>query len=307
MESRQSQTGSSMTSFSLVDRPPAKISPDLATARGRASDRLQLQFSADADGRTFLSRQYVAYPFHICRALYSDASSPELATVTIQSCSGGLYEEDRLDMEVEARAGAAAHLTTQAATVVHSMPSGSAVQSTRIRAEPRSYLEYLPDPLILFPQSSLVSTINLRVSAGAVVLVSDSFLMHDPIGAGRAFATYMSEIQIEDETGRLLAIDRMAIDGATYSSRYPGVMNDFGAQGTMIAAGTCAIPECIAGLDRIGADRGVAIGVSRLPNSAGIIVRILASDGAALRREMHYVWSAFRRALKGGEPAPQRK
>lgn len=289
-----------MTSFSLGDRLPE-------SAHGGASDRLVLQFSPDADGRTYISRQYVAYPFHVCRALYSDSACPELATVTIQSCSGGLYEGDRLEIEVEAKAGAAAHVTTQAATVVHSMPTGSAEQCTRIRAQSQSYVEYLPDPQILFPQSRLSSTIHIGVSSEAVVLVCDSFLMHDPKGAGRAFTGYMSEIQIEDDAGRRLAIDRMALDGATYEAHYPGVMSNFGAQGTMIAAGVGALPDTILAPDQLGHDSNFSIGFSRLPRSAGIVVRILAADGAILRREMHSVWSALRRSLKGSNAPPQRK
>ena len=294
-----------MTSYSLNDGPPAQVLPVIGSAPGRARDQLMLQFSPDADGRTYISRQYVAYPFHVCRALYNDSAFPDLTTLTIQSCSGGLYEEDRLDITVEAKPRAAAHVTTQASTVVHSMPTGMATQCARIRAEAQSYLEYLPDPQILFPQSRLRSTVQIGISAGAIVLVSDSLMMHDPTGAGRAFTSYMSEIQIEDDSGRRLAIDRMTCDGATYRSRYPGVMGAFGAQGTIIAASIGALPNTfIADLSQLIQNReNSAIGVSQLPKSSGILVRILASDGATLRREMRNAWSAFRFLLKGSRPS----
>ena len=57
---------------------------------------------------------------------------PGLATLYVQSCSGGIYEDDRLDLTLATAQGAEAHVSTQAATVVHSMPSGSASQRVRI-------------------------------------------------------------------------------------------------------------------------------------------------------------------------------
>jgi urease accessory protein len=297
-----------MTSFSPSD--PAVGQPLIERkAQSRAKRQLELQFASDANGRTYIERQFAAYPFHVCRALYHDTACEGLATLYIQSCSGGLYEDDRLDITFEAKTAAAAHITTQASTVVHSMLAGSAAQHTSIRAGRQSYLEYLPDPQILFPHSRLNSTIHVALAGDAVVLVSDSFLTHDPTGAECAFTSYLSEIEIEDDAGRRLAIDRMQLDGSVLQPRYPGIMGTFVAQGTLIAAGIGSIPKTIlADLAHLSRDNRVAaIGLSELPKSSGIIVRIIASDGATLRREMQGAWSAIRHLLKGCRSPHERK
>ena len=90
----------------------------------------------------------------------------------------------------------------KAATVVHTMPSGRASLSVRIDCESGSYLEYLPDPQILFPRSRCRSKIAVRLGGDAVALVSDAFLSHDPDGQGEMFSAYASEIVIENATGR---------------------------------------------------------------------------------------------------------
>ena len=154
----------------------------MGAARSLVSSRLDLGFAVDADGRSYLRRQYASYPFHVCRVHYHDKDHPGLATLYVQSCSGGIYEDDRLDVTLAAAQGAEAYVSTQAATVVHSMPSGSASQRVRIECEGGSYLEYLPDPQILFPGSRCRSEIAVRLSGDAVALVSDSFLTHDPAG-----------------------------------------------------------------------------------------------------------------------------
>jgi urease accessory protein len=267
-----------------------------------------VEFAA-AGGRTYIAGQYASYPFHVCRALYQDPEAPGLATLYIQSCSGGLYQDDLLDISVRADAGAEAHVTTQASTIVHSMPAGRAVQDVRIEARDGSYLEYLPDPQILFPDSRFSSRIAAAVSPGATVLLGDAFLMHDPSGGRGMFSTYASEIAIDDDAGTRLALDRLRIDASTIDVRRAGILGGFGAQGTLIVAmpGRDVAPV-LAGLCALGpGGSGAAMGVSVLPKSAGLMARVLARDGVTLKRAMQACWNAGRNALKGSVALPRRK
>jgi urease accessory protein len=282
-----------------------------ATEAGRklVAGRLDLAFAANSGGRTYLARQYANYPFHVCRTLYQDAERPLLATLYLQSCSGGLYEDDRLDMRLEIAEGAEAHVSTQSPTIVHTMPSGNASLDARIVAAPRSYLEYLPDPQILFPASRCASKIEIVLGGDAVVLVSDSFLGHDPDGRDAPFSDYSSEIVIVNEAGQVLAVDRLRVEGGGFGESCPGISGRHAAQGTLIVAG-CALsaPALAEGLRAIrpGSEKAV-IGVSELPKSAGHIVRVLAADGAALKHAMASAWSAARTVLKGAPPVERRK
>ncbi|MGB3022584.1 MAG: urease accessory protein UreD, partial [Methyloceanibacter sp.] len=133
-----------------------------AVGRRLVSGRLELEFAAAPDGRTYLRRQFASYPFHVCRVQFQDRDIPDLATLYVQSCSGGVYEDDRLKLALAAGENAKAHVSTQAATVVHSMPTGRAEQIVRLDCAHGSYLEYLPDPQILFPGSSCRSAISVR-------------------------------------------------------------------------------------------------------------------------------------------------
>lgn len=301
-----------MTSFSLLERAelvgPAAASVS-ATGRRLTRGRLELEFIADPDARTYLGRQYASHPFHVCRVQFHDSDLPGLATLYLQSCSGGLYEDDNLDVRIVACAHSEAHVSTQASTVVHTMPSGCAQQHLRIEAQSRSYLEYLPDPQILFPSSRCSSTMNVCVGDGATALVSDSFLQHDPDGANRAFSAYFSEIKIEDDAGKTLAIDRLKLDGRTLKSQCPGITGSFVAQGTLVVARVDSLPlSMLTELRKIRFGyREAAVGVSILPKAAGLIIRVLAVDGEMLKRIMHAYWCAARLALKGTLPAARRK
>ena len=287
----------------------AEAKTSAGSGRKLVAGRLELAFAADVGRRTYLLRQYASYPFHVCRVLYQDAHPPGLATLYLQSCSGGVYEDDRLDVRLEAAEGTEAHVCTQAATIVHTMPSGSASLEARIDCARGSYLEYLPDPQILFPRSRCSSRIAVRLSGDAIALVSDSFLAHDPGGKREMFSHYASEIVIENPCGRVLAIDRLRVDGSDFRDARPGISGSYAAQGTMIVAGLAlASPAVAESLRGVRPERNEAmIGVSELPKSAGLLVRVLAADGAALKRAMSSAWCAARTVLKGAPPVERRK
>ena len=106
-----------------------------------------------------------------------------------------------------------------------------------------------------------------------------------------------------------LAIDRLKVDGQAFRELCPGISGRFAAQGTLIVAGLDFSASDVAGaLHKIRLDHDVAvIGSSPLPNSAGLLVRVLAADGAALKLALHQAWCAARVILKGSMPVERRK
>src|ERR1700754_2555099 len=130
-----------------------------------------LVFSCDPAGRTYVSRQHMPYPFHICRPLYIEQDPPGMATLYVQSCSAGLQQHDDLRTSIAVEADAQVHYTTATPTIVHSMEEGQAKQEIRIEAHPGSIAEYLPEPLILFPWSRLRSTLYVSAPEGSSVLI----------------------------------------------------------------------------------------------------------------------------------------
>lgn len=268
---------------------------------------LDLRFASDANGRSYVKRQFTTYPFHVCRALYQDPEQPGLATLYIQSCSGGVYEADDLEMRFVVEDGARVHISTQAATVVHSMLSFPASQRVSVECGEGSYVEYLPDPQVLFPHSRFKSEIAINLGAKGVVVVSDAFLCHDPNGDGETFGEYLNAIAIKGTDGESLAIDRLKVRGESFARDRPGTFGSFKAQATMIVAATdLSAHEIVSSLKNVSSE-GATVGVSQLPQNCGFIVRVLATDGCALERSMRGAWSAVRFVLLGALPQRRRK
>lgn len=286
---------------------------DLPALRPQSTDSAQvdLRFAAEPSGRTWLETQRAAYPFHVGRCLRIAGDPEGMATVYVQSCSGGIFEHDDLRWRISAATGARAHVSTSASTIVHTMDDGEARQEVRVDAAAGAYLEYLPDPLILFPGTRLSSRVHIRLDDDATVLAWDSVLTHDPQNTGprRPFNQLRSEWTVESLDGRLLACDRYVVTGALLARELPGVNGSARCHGSFVVLRRGIATESLidAIREKLQAAEAVYAGASTLPNDCGAVVRVLGMDAAALRTAMQGAWDAARTLLLGVPRSARRK
>ncbi len=287
---------------------PLDVNPSALAPRHPLEVQAELVFVRDAGGATFLSRQLVGYPFHVGKSLKMPGDPAGMPTVYLQSCSGGIFEGDDLRLRIAAGEDAMAHVATAAATVVHSMEALPARQEVEIHARSGSFLEYLPDPMILFPRAKLASSVRLRVHEGARVILGDTVLLHDPKGGDSHFDWLESDTRIEGTSGNLLARDRLRIEGAQFARALAGVSGNWKVQGTLfVVAPAGPSKELVDAMREATGLPGVYAGTALLPNQSGAWTRILAIDAAALKAAMFAAWSAARTILTGAAPMPRRK
>ncbi|KQO57655.1 urease accessory protein UreD [Methylobacterium sp. Leaf86] len=257
-------------------------------------------------GTTVLSRQVVPYPFHITRPFRMYPDHPDIATLYLQSASGGLYRADRLGLDITARPGSRALVTTQSATVVHDTGAFAARQDTRLAIASDASLALHPDPMILFPDSALDLDTRIVVGPDARVIVSEGFASHDPTGMGRPFSRIALSLRVETEDGRILVNERSTLDGATLASP-ASPMGAYAAYGSMVILGSVDCRPDIGVLQVAAEGIGCLCGASPLPNAAGLAVRVLARNGGALSTGMDAVFAVAFAALFGVAPARRRK
>lgn len=283
----------------------ATIAP-LAPPRPRRDVAAHLQFRR-AGETTILAGQRTPHPFHITRPFHLGQGDPAgMATLYLQSSSGGLYGDDALSLEIAVQAGAAAHVTTQASTVVHHARGGETRQHTRLSVADGALLEYCPDPQILFAGAKLRADITAQLAQGARLMLTDAALHHDPAGDGQPFAAFANTIQINGADGAPLLIERSMIDGADWSTLTAG-LPCHGAVFCVAASAdeaTALSDAMTSALSALGAATGAALyaGVTGFPDRRLAIARFLAADGAALSTALETSWRAARMAVTGAAP-----
>jgi urease accessory protein len=291
------------------DRLPAEEVSTLSAREDPLSPQVDLIFDTDSTGRTWMRRQRAAYPFHVGRSWHVPGDPEGMLTLYLQSCSGGLFQQDVLGCRIVAKPGAKVHATTAASTVVHTMDVGDARQHTWLEAQAGGYVEYLPDPMILFPGARLHNRIEVHAHPQGSVLCWDALVSHDPRGQGRPFDWLYSELVVRDPDGSELARDRYRLSGETLAKGLPGITGGYQCQGSLIVVQRTVDQEALVAALREALPEGDAVygGATRLPGGCGAWVRVLAQDAVALREALHGAWYAARRMLTGNEPAPRRK
>lgn len=257
-------------------------------------------------GRTHLARQFVSYPFHITRPFYLDPEPAGLATLYLQSAAGGIYSGDRLALTIDAAAGAQCHVTSQGSTIVHDCRGRTSHYATHIRAAAGVFVGLTAEPLILFPGAGIEMRTKVQMAAGATVILADALVLHDPSASdSEPFALFASELTVSDASGRLLLVDRLRVSGDDFSRLAP--------HGSRTMAGSVfvlgRVSDCLnlEDLENGIAATGSYAGATRLPNDAGLAVRLLAADGIQLARALGRAWDILFTGMFGSPPGQRRK
>ena len=291
----------------MPSAPPCCSRPDVLDRAGPVGRTISgtLRF-ARGGGRTFLKEQRTPYPFHTTRPHYLDGDRPDLATLYLQSASGGLYRGDRLDLSIEAGPGALAHVTTQAATVVHASAEAGIELRTRIEVGTGAMLALTSDPYILFPRADLSTETRIVMAPGSSAILAEGFAVHDPAGRDAPFHALATSCLIEDSGGTRLAEDRGLIEGNEFVST-ASPLHGYRAFGSVMVLGQQALSLDPTGAEAMLDGACVLGGVTRLPNAAGWAIRLLATDGGALARGLDAAFALCFEALLGTKPARRRK
>ncbi len=279
--------------------------PQAAAGSTGKEGELSLRFGADGDGRTRLVKDYATVPFHLPGGLTHDEQVPDLATVYVQSPTGGIAQGDRHEVTVTVEPDARAHVTTQSAEKVLRMERNCARTDVSLTVEDGGYLEYLPEPTILYPDARYRRETTLTVSENATALVGE-IVVAGRLARGEAFEfdRLYSRLTVEGPDG-LLAQDTTDIDPLANDPQRAGVVGDYPVLGTLYVVGHPALSDRLH--DRVAAVDGVRGGATRLPNDAGVLVRALGDRPRAVAGALDEAWAATRQAELGSDVPVRRK
>ena len=271
-------------------------------------------------GRTRLVNCRARPPLLVQQALYPDEAAPDMAHVFVANPTGGLLQNDRHRIAVNVGAGARAHVTTQSATKVYTMPEGVAEQRVRLHVASGGYLEYLPDPLIPYRDAGLEQEVEIACEPGGALLFSD-VITPGRVAMGESFRfrkisnrltvlgpdsrpVYREAFNLEPSAGNLTGTGTLG-----FGQRQE--LGDSSARtlGSMLIR--CGSRRARAMLDEIrhalGQCQWVRAGASILPDGNGVGVKMIGQDCASVQGAVSRVWSIARQELLGvAAPAPRK-
>jgi urease accessory protein len=243
-------------------------------------------------------------PLIVQQALYWDEELPGLPCVYIISNAGGVLQGDRYAVEFEVGANAQAHVTTQSATKIQSMDANYAAQTQKIVLHENAYLEFLPDPMIPHQHTRFITRTDVTIDPSATLLYSEILMAgrkYYEHGELYEYDVFSSTVHAQRPDGTPLFTEKFIVEPRRDSVRRVGIMGQFDVFANVILL----TPKQHA--DRIfeqitpviDLKEQIASGVSRLPNEAGLLFKVVGMETAHVRAQVRNFWSLVRPEVTG--------
>jgi urease accessory protein len=250
--------------------------------------------------RTVAKEQYSKVPLFTQRVLYLEESLPSMAYLYIISPSGGILQGDRYRMDITLANNAFLHLTTQGATRIYRMDKNYATQLVNIHVGEGCYFEYIPDQIIPYRNSRFYQNVSLNVHDNSTLIYSE-ILVPGRVGSGESFEydiCYM-KTKAKNQNGNLRLIDTAILEPKRRNLKNFGVLEGFDVFGTVyLLSNTIYVKELNDLINTmIESAPRVHGGATILPNSSGVMIRLLGSFASDVRNVIYEVVRISRRVI----------
>lgn len=274
-----------------------------AAAHGKVGE-LRLGFSM-RNGRSILHDLYRVAPLLVQQALYWDEAMPELPICPIISVGGGILQGDRYKIDISVGQGACAQVTSQSANRVHRMDANYASQHQAVTLEAGAYLEYLPDFTILYRGSRYINQTDVVVAEDATLLYGEMILAgrkHHHVDERFGLDLLSMTVSVRRPDGRKLFTEKFLVEKGDPTVDFAAVMRGFDAFANVMCLTppeiATRIKERFATNFELESPRAIS-GVSRLPNAAGLMLRVVGVESYDVRAEVRRFWRIVREEARG--------
>jgi len=248
-------------------------------AGNRARGRVALAVAADSGE----SRRRKVHEAGSLRVRFPNAANKAVLDAVIVNTAGGMAGGDRFDIDVSVGTGARLTVTTAAAEKVYRSLGPDTEMSVKLDVGPRGALAWLPQETILFDQVRLRRTIDVDLAHDADLILAEAIVfgrsaMGETVLQGHLFDRWRVRLG-----GGLVFAETLYLDGAIAQQLARRAV----AGESIAIASVIKVPgneSGAAAVRDIAKDFVGEVGVSAW--NGLLVARLVAPDGAALRRDL---------------------
>lgn len=264
---------------------------------------LYMGFELDGRGISVLRDLERRVPIIVQQELYFDERMPEMPCVYILSSGGPNVDGDRYEQNIVVRKGACAHVSTGAATKLAEMRYNFSGLVQHIDLEEDAYLEYLPEPVIPCRHTRFIADTAIRIAPSATLFYSEIYMSGRKYYGNETFLYDILSVCTHGSRpdGTPLFREKFVVSPPQRSPRTVGVMNGFDVLANVTVLTPRAHADEIYGRTSAFIDRGkgLAAGITRLPNDCGLLYKVLGEETAPVKRLVREFCSSVRQSVKG--------
>jgi len=236
--------------------------------------------------------------------------------VHLNNVSGGVLAGDRLALDVEVQAGAAAQITTTGATRLYRHRAGAAdsEQQARFSVGDAALLEYLPDPVIPYAGSRHVQRTEIRLGRGSTLFWWE-ILAPGRLAAGERFAFERLRVQTEVYAGSqpvlredyLLEPKQKQLSAMARMFEYSHTASLCAVQEGRPPAFWRSLEDRLNEIAQARTKHGTAVWGASMLASDGVVVRGLSMSACFIHETLIEFWRTARVSITGQDAVPPRK
>lgn len=269
---------------------------------------LKLVFEKNDEGLSILRELDRRAPLIVQQELYFDEELPDLPCVYILSSGGPNVDGDRYVQDFYLKKDAMAFISTGAATKLAEMKCNYSGMKQSITLEAGAYLEYLPEPVIPCKNTRYISDTSIIIDSSASLFYSEIYMPgRKYYKAGEIFQYNVLSIcaHAQRPDGQPLFREKFVIAPQDGILRNIGVMSDYDVFANVIALAPKEDAEKIYNQCEpfIDVEKRLACGITRLPNDAGLLFKVLGLEPGPVKKIVREFCSIVRQTVKG-HPLP---
>ncbi|MFV0527299.1 MAG: urease accessory protein UreD [Lachnospiraceae bacterium] len=256
--------------------------------------------------KTYIANNFYQLPLQVMLPEYEEPDSTKI--IYLLNPTGGVLQEDVLNLSIELEADAKACISNASATKLYRCEAGmEAVQTTDIVLGEHAVLEYFPDLIIPYAGSAYTQTTRLHLAKSSTLLLCDCFCGGRTARDERFdFRKFASELTLHVD-GRLKLAERIELTGdrqrmkhrtAMQEYTYTATLYVYSARATRAQDALAAQPEEKDALVRTG---------FTLVEEHLLVVKVLAAESWCLKEEVEHIWGIVRAAVLDKPPLLLRK
>lgn len=270
---------------------------------------LDLIFELDDQKKSIMRHWDRRAPLIVQQELYFDEGMPEMPCVYILSAGGPNVDGDRYENRFTVRENAYAFISTGAATKIAEMIYNFSALKQIFVLEENAYLEYIPEATIPCRNSRYITDTAITIAPSATLFYSEIYTGgRKYYNEGELFVYDLLSVctQAHRPDGTPLFREKLVASPKEKNVRDIGVMHNYDVFANVIVLTPEKDAEAIYNQTQAFIDREqeLAVGISHLPNQAGLIFKVLGQETQPVKRIIREFGSVVRMQVKG-KPLPE--
>lgn len=271
---------------------------------------LRLGFELDPEGKSILRDIDRRVPLIAQQELYFDEEMPEMPCLYILSSGGPNVDGDRYRQDIRVGRDALAWVSTGAATKLAEMRYNYSGMVQNIDLEEGAYLEFMPEPIYPCRHTRFICDTRMSVHPSATLFYSEIYMGgRKYYKDGELFEYDILSVCSHGERpgGEELFREKFIIDPAKMPVRQLGIMGSYDVFANVIVMTPTEHADRIYEATDVFIDRKsrLACGITRLPNGAGLLFKVLGMEPGPVKKVVRDFCSKVRMEVKGHPVPPE--